>query len=276
VRKTVGNDLEGVTVSFDGDNMTADQLASIASGVTVTRAPKGLDAPDMDKSGLDVQLAYWTRRAAAGDPNAAAQAKITEEAIAKADSLRRDPRAPASNDLSAYQAVNVAERLAGAWRTTNQPVKEMERQLRIMQTGLKRFRGGDKNGGSQAVLVTFQKILDPTSVVRESEYARTTEGQAFMDRIEGYATRLAQGGTTLTDRELAEMVQTARDIFDGMASWSAGTRRRITAQAQKNGIDPALVFDDVLTGAPDAPARPAQPSAPTPAKIGRFQVDVEP
>jgi hypothetical protein len=94
VRKTVGNDLEGVTVSFDGDNMTADQLASIASGVTVTRAPKTPDAEGLDKSGLDVQLAYWTRRAAAGDPNASAQVKILTDTIAKADSLRRDPRAP--------------------------------------------------------------------------------------------------------------------------------------------------------------------------------------
>ena len=135
-----------------------------------------------------------------------------------------------------------------------------------MDTGLKRFRAGDKNGGSQAVLVTFQKILDPTSVVRESEYARTTEGQALISRIEGYAIRLAQGGTTLTDPELAAMVQTAREMHQQMASWSAGTRRRIETQSKKFGLDPATVFDDVLTGAPESPLLVGTPQPQTPSR----------
>ena len=164
------------------------------------------------------------------------------------------------------------ERLAAAWTKANAPVKEMDRQLRIMEVGLRRFRGvdsqgkptggADKNGGSQAVLVTFQKILDPASVVRESEYARTTEGQALLDRIEGYATRLAQGGTTLTDAEMQGMVDTARQMFEGMRAWNQGTRQRIESQIKEYQLNPAGVFDDVLT---DKPA-----DTPTAKPTGRF------
>jgi len=186
---------------------------------------------------------------------------------ARKDYNQSDDRSRAGGGPTDYQAFGMGERLAGTWTKASQPVREMRRQLNIMRTGLDRFRNGDKNGGSQAVLVTFQKILDPTSVVRESEYARTTEGQALMDRIQGYTTRLAQGGTTLTDREMAEMVQTAQQFLAGSEQLMAGTRRRIEDTARRYQLDPALVFDDVLTGAPSGATAPALRYNPATGKV---------
>jgi len=50
------------------------------------------------------------------------------------------------------------------------------------------------NAAIQTILVTFQKILDPTSVVRESEYARSATGVSALRRIEGLIQRLIIGG----------------------------------------------------------------------------------
>ncbi len=143
---------------------------------------------------------------------------------------------------------SMEQRLVGQWDKANTPQKEMRRQLGLMETGLKRFRTGDKNGGAQAVLVTFQKILDPTSVVRESEYARTAYGQSLINRIEGYAQKLGAGGAGLTDKEMAAMVQTSREFLSGMDTYTAGLRERINRTAQEYKLDPRLIFDDV--GAP--------------------------
>jgi hypothetical protein len=41
------------------------------------------------------------------------------------------------------------------------------------------------NAASQTIVTAFNKILDPTSVVRESEYARTPEGQSYLERLQG-------------------------------------------------------------------------------------------
>jgi hypothetical protein len=171
---------------------------------------------------------------------------------------------------SDMQRFSMTERLAGGWTKANAPVKEMDRQLRIMRSGMTGY-DTDPNGASQSILVTFQKILDPTSVVRESEYARTTEGQAILDRLKGRVERALKGGTTLTKAELHALVGTAESIFKTMADWNAGTRRRIEAQAKQNGIDPALVFDDVLVGGSSAPSAAPSTGAATP---GRKRYDM--
>jgi len=150
----------------------------------------------------------------------------------------------AEGAVTPTQQFSMEERLAKSWTSANQSSREVQRQFALMQTGLKRFRSGDKNGGSQAVLVTFQKILDPTSVVRESEYARTASGQSFLNRLEGYEQRLVQGGAGMTDSELSAMVETARQFMGDMQAFTAGARRRIESQIGQYKLNPKGVFDD--------------------------------
>jgi hypothetical protein len=57
----------------------------------------------------------------------------------------------------------------------------------------------------QTILVTFQKILDPTSVVRESEYARSATGVSALRRIEGAIQNFIKGG--------AVSVSEVKDIY---------------------------------------------------------------
>lgn len=52
--------------------------------------------------------------------------------------------------------------LAGDWENATKPVRALGRQRDLMEIGLEAARAGDMAAGSQAVLVTFQKILDPT------------------------------------------------------------------------------------------------------------------
>jgi len=166
-----------------------------------------------------------------------------------------DDRIPSPADaLKPMQEFSITERLAKAWGDANKSTREMTRQLTLMESGLKQFRGGNRNAGSQAVLVTFQKILDPTSVVRESEYARTAAGQSLLSRIDGAMERLASGGAGLTDQELDGMVQTARTFLTEMQTFNQGQRKRIEAQVTKYKLDPATVFDDVLLGGDTTPA----------------------
>jgi hypothetical protein len=122
-----------------------------------------------------------------------------------------------------------------------------------MEMGLRRFKAGDKNGGSQAVLVTFQKILDPPSVVRESEYARSAQGISFLGRIEGHFDRLRAGGAGVPADELEAMVVTARQFLKGMEGYNTGVRDRITRAAKGYDLDPAFIFDDVTEASTSAP-----------------------
>lgn len=144
--------------------------------------------------------------------------------------------AAAAGPLSAANRATFERGLQADWRTINAPEREMARQQQIMRVALDRFKAGDKIGGSQGVLVTFQRILDPESVVRESEYARTPEGLGLLQRFQGYIDRLTEGGAGVPEAELAAMVETADQFVAQLAGWNDQARQRIESTATAYGI----------------------------------------
>ena len=74
---------------------------------------------------------------------------------------------------------------------------------------------GSINPESMTIITNIQKILDPTSVVRESEYARVGAGQSVWNRIEGTFDRLKQGGAGVSKIELEGFVSMANQFLEG-------------------------------------------------------------
>lgn len=153
---------------------------------------------------------------------------------------------------------NLINKLSAQWTKATDQRRELNRQLGIMRTGLQRF-DADPNGASQAVLVTFQKILDPESVVRESEYARSAHGLSQIQRIAGWAEKLTRGGAGVPKAQLAEMVRTAELFVRNTSDGPERIRRRIGANAARYNIPEELVFDDAPTS--DGPSNAAAPPA---------------
>lgn len=163
-------------------------------------------------------------------------------------------RPPADRStLSATSEGAMITRLQNQWDKAQGQNREMQRQFQLMKTGLDRFNAGDKNGGSQAVLVTFQKILDPVSVVRESEYARSAQGLGFLNRLEGMYQKAVAGGAGVPAADLAAMVETARQFMEGVKHSTDGVRARSARTADRYGLPHDLIFSDVDVPAPGDP-----------------------
>lgn len=75
--------------------------------------------------------------------------------------------------------------------------------------------GGDDAPTQEAIQLLFQKMLDPGSVVREGEFARSAAGQEVLAKAGGYLTQLQQGGFGLTPETLRDMVETAKVMRAG-------------------------------------------------------------
>lgn len=78
-----------------------------------------------------------------------------------------------------------------------------------------RAQGGSNVAVDQTIITVFNKMLDPTSVVRESEYARTPQDLSVLSRIKGKWDKVQHGGAGLdkTEREaLARMVGNFTEI----------------------------------------------------------------
>lgn len=180
--------------------------------------------------------------------------------LAKAEAR---PTAPAG--LSPAVESNIINRLTAQWDKANSTINELKRQRDLMQAGLAAARKGDMAAGSQAVLVTFQKILDPTSVVRETEYARSAAGQALLARIQGAAERLAQGGAGVPVTELEAFANLASQFVDQATSSQElqRTRSRIGLTADRYKIPHEVIFG-------------VEPQAPAPAVLGGGQPAPEP
>ena len=200
----------------------------------------------------------WGLIVAASDP-AHPRHQQAIDALALKSERDRDRPPTASAILSAEM------QMEGKFRSEMTSHREIERQFNIMRTGLQSLddqglelllepmAGGQSpefgedgflipggarhqvknpsaNAASQAILVTFQKILDPDSVVRESEYARSAQGVRLMDRIKGEWMRITRGGAGVPVSELRAFVALASHWVD--ASRESATRiKNLTSDA---------------------------------------------
>lgn len=142
--------------------------------------------------------------------------------------------------LSTDQQMSQTRDLQKSWLALDAPLREMRRNLQIMNTAIGGF-DGDPVGTSEAVRVAFEKILDPTSVVREGEYARQGEGLSLLDRLDGLIQKYASGGGAIPKDILQQLVTTANTFANGLNSWNDAEGQRLEATASAYGIDPRLI-----------------------------------
>jgi len=93
----------------------------------------------------------------------------------------------------------------------------------------------------QALITFFNKATDPSSVVRESEYARTPENLSLINRVKGKANKILEGGAGLTSDErkaLRDMMQSFYKIYEKEYKFTVNNYKRM---AKESGINPDLV-----------------------------------
>lgn len=130
---------------------------------------------------------------------------------------------------------------------TEEPKNAM-RNVRIIDAGYEEAlaaieSGASLNAPSQAMLVTFQKMLDPTSVVRESEYARSGSGQSLANSVEGYYEKLVQGGAGVTIEDLQTFKEMSDRLLEGYIMDLYDAAQRTASQADTYGLD----INNILT-----------------------------
>ena len=94
----------------------------------------------------------------------------------------------------------------------------------------------------QALVVGFNKLLDPGSVVRESEFARTPEGQGLIDKYKGAVKQITTGGVGLTDANRLELINTAKQLLEGQMQAYKGASDFYASEADYMGVDSARVI----------------------------------
>lgn len=119
--------------------------------------------------------------------------------------------------------------------------------------------------GDLALIFNYMKILDPGSVVRESEFATAQNAAGVPVQIRNLWNRLLEGERLAPEQRL-DFVGRAEKLYSGMATQHSKRVGEYTRLAKKWGLDPETVIMDIMPAqaAPPSPetAPPAAAAAP--------------
>ena len=144
-----------------------------------------------------------------------------------ASDYRRDTQLSTSAILFAEQAKTVMDAFKRQHASTN-PDQRIKLDSRIAL--------------DQVIINALNKIIDPQSVVRQSEYARTPEGQAILERIPGYFQQLVNGGSGLSLKELQTVYDVAQLLVEGHKRYKYGQGERTITNALASGLLPGRIL----------------------------------
>jgi hypothetical protein len=116
--------------------------------------------------------------------------------------------------------------------------------FRIISDAYKKIMStADTGAGDMSLLYQYVKLLDPGSVVRESEFATAAASGSFGDQIQGAVQRIATG-KRLTPELKAQFRNEAQNIFDQQQSSANQTAEQYRRLAIDYELDPMRVVPD--------------------------------
>lgn len=120
--------------------------------------------------------------------------------------------------------------------------------IRAMDSLLNNALKGDiKNavGLDQGLITMFNKLTDPQSVVRESEYARTPSNLPFVNQFNGALQKIASGGAGMTNDDRKALLQGAKIIANERGKQYQSAMDQYKGTAADYGLDERLITRDM-------------------------------
>jgi hypothetical protein len=196
----------------------------------------------------------------------AVQGKAVQEALKR--------NAAASKQGNASVVVNMPERpmtrgqrfdaevrLRNEATKTLEPIREMNRQVTVMRAGLDHaLRTKRLDAGTQAVINTFNRVMEPGSVTREAEYLRSTMGQPLFESLQGRWQAIFQGGAGVRPETLHLIVELSEEIADKLQASAEEPLRMISETATEFQIPSERVVPNPASYRLKPRTKPAAPA----------------
>lgn len=150
---------------------------------------------------------------------------------AQREGKQRDPK-----------TVDIEMKLADDYRAQSKAWQETARQIGIINTAL---NTADKNPGAALEAGTaFMKILDPNSVVRESELGMALNASGWFDRARNIGEQL-RSGRVMTKAQAENLRKASNELYREAALVQQQVDKQYSDRAQRYGADPDNVIVDL-------------------------------
>ena len=241
----------------DADAAIADAKTKQATAITApdkTAADLALAKANAAKAAVDakfaeqVALADLKKKAAdLGLTNAQigsvlAQARKlsleSQEAVLKLEALKAGTPDPA-------KAFEQEKTLRNEFQTRNKVYSELGTTYSNIESSSKAKSGP----GDIALITGFMKMLDPGSVVRETEFATARDTAGLYTRLEN-SLKKAESGQFLQPKQREEFVNLAKQYLDSAQKKSGEDRKALGVVVKNYKLNPDNVFGPETTAAP--------------------------
>lgn len=139
-------------------------------------------------------------------------------------------------DITPYQKIQLEGSLRDDFRADSKTYDEIRRQHGLITTALK-----DKSAaGTLAAATSFMKMLDPGSVVRESELGMALAATGITDRIMNYA-NIIQSGKVLTEQQRNEFASLTNEFLKAAQAEHERRKNTYRQNAAEYGLSPERV-----------------------------------
>lgn len=204
------------------------------------RRPAALTA--MQEAQIQLQQAEGQRQAeehSAKMPLYAAQASKAD-AEAKALTAKSYPSNPGYGWENLKDRANAEEGLRKEVHNTNKEYSI----IRDSANKIEAIAKAPSAASDMALVFSFMKILDPTSVVRETEYATAQNAAGVPDRIQNIWNKVL-AGEFLTEKQRLDFLSQARTLAKTQTTQYQKSLGQYRGVAERLGVDPKnVILDD--------------------------------
>ena len=137
----------------------------------------------------------------------------------------------AKNEMTGYQKIKLESELRDDYRTDSKTYLELKRQSDIIKNSL----DDPSAAATLASATAFMKMLDPGSVVRESELAMAMKTNGALDRLGNYI-NIIQLGQVLTDQQKTDF----KRLVDSYSKAAEEAHKNINKKYKQIAIDYGL------------------------------------
>lgn len=236
-----------ISQGIDPNNMTPEELNGIANKIGTTSGDIITAYKTLKRiQDLEEQKIKKTSQPASVQEYEYAKANGYEGSYNDYQNLDANRKAKiagaGSGGLTPYQQFSATQSIAKDNQKRTENAREMARQSQLINSSYNNIvNGGDRSLNTQAIITSFNKILDPTSVVRESEYDRTAAGQALISRLQGKYDNIVAGGAGVTEATLKEAADIAKTYLDQSRKYIEAENARAVSMANQFGLNPDFV-----------------------------------
>ena len=239
--------VDGQAVPFEQWSQTVGGVVDPATGKPPVAAP---EVADLSKSSIDVQAAAALAR---GDTEAYQRLKRVADEMSGA---RQQPPQPPIQVTVGGSGLTQPQITAGSGLRDDYRVESKD--FYAARDGYERMVASATDpspAGDVALLYGFMKLLDPNSVVRETEFATAARTGSLPQQIQAAAERVVNG-QRLTAEQRADFMGRARGLYDRAKKRQQSRQQRYTKIATDFGLPSSLVVAEDDTDVEEPPAPP--------------------